>query len=972
MEIPKHSFFEPKIAMRVPHPIVLLVAVASTTAAQALPANFAAEEVGSDWNQAVGLTFDATGRAFVWEKGGRVWLVENGVKSQVPVVDLSEEVGDWQDFGLLGFALDPQFTTSGHIYLLYVVDYHHAAHFGTPQYDSQVDEYYRDTIGRIVRYTCQAANGFRSVEVGSRVVLVGESLSTGFPICHRSHGVGSLVFGEDGTLLASCGDGASFSGVDVGGPNIGSSNTCLSDGIIQEKEDVGAYRAQLVDSLSGKIIRIDPATGEGVPGNPFFDPTAPRSARSRVWALGLRNAFRFTLRPDTGGVDRAYATPGTLYIGDVGWNGWEELDIARAGGTNFGWPIFEGMWRQSLYEDEPAANLDAPNPLFDDDDCSRAFFRFGDLLIQDTADPSPVFPNPCDDDVSIPIAIPRFVHARPTLDWDHRENGTARVAVYRGIDPAVERLGEDGTSVVGDAFGGSSSTGGVWYNATAFPSEYHNTYFHGDYSGRWIRNLVFDGDDHLLEVREFLPGGSAAVVALAVDPSDGSLWYIDFHDTGTSSIVRIHWTENLPPTASASASVHYGPAPLMVVFDGTRSSDPESTDLGFEWDFGDATPKSRLPAPAHVFPSVDVTSSGTAMAKVFSLDPPGPQGSGNPSMTVIMDDDWPDVGTNDTLRQFDTFHGGGDDNDEDWVGYSFSLPRRLHGLVFQEGMHFANGGWFDDLHVQVSSGGNWSDVEGLTVAPPYPGNNGINFETFEFHFAPVLADGIRLLGDPGGAANFVSVAELRMIAEPTTPLIEPTRYDVSLTVSDEPGARSSTELLVSLNNTPPVVEILSPTDGYTYPLDADTILPLVAQVSDAEHDASELTCRWQTILHHDDHTHPEPFDFHCETDTIITPLGCGVEAYFFEVVLTVTDAHGLSATDVAFLFPDCVPLPGDQDADFDVDLEDAAAFANCLGPLVTRHTADCTTSDFNGDATIDLLDFPPLQAALTGPGPQHP
>ena len=85
--------------MRAPHLIVLLVAIASTTAVQALPQNFASEEVGGDWNQAVGLTFDAAGRAFVWEKSGRVWLVENGVKSQVPVVDLSGEVVDWQGFG---------------------------------------------------------------------------------------------------------------------------------------------------------------------------------------------------------------------------------------------------------------------------------------------------------------------------------------------------------------------------------------------------------------------------------------------------------------------------------------------------------------------------------------------------------------------------------------------------------------------------------------------------------------------------------------------------------------------------------------------------------------------------------------------------------------------------------------------------------------------------------------------------------
>ena len=59
-------------------------------------------------------------------------------------------------------------------------------------------------------------------------------------------------------------------------------------------------------------------------------------------------------------------------------------------------------------------------------------------------------------------------------------------------------------------------------------------------------------------------------------------------------------------------------------------------------------------------------------------------------MSVIVDDDWPDVGTNDPLRQIDTFHNG-DQNDEDWVGFSFSLPRRIIELVFQEGIHFATG-----------------------------------------------------------------------------------------------------------------------------------------------------------------------------------------------------------------------------------------------------------------------------------------
>src|SRR5204862_515637 len=58
---------------------------------------------------------------------------------------------------------------------------------------------------------------------------------------------------------------------------------------------------------------------------------------------GLRNPFRFTLRPATGSADTTAGDPGTLYIGDVGWNDWEELDVAAQPGVNFGWPCYEGI-----------------------------------------------------------------------------------------------------------------------------------------------------------------------------------------------------------------------------------------------------------------------------------------------------------------------------------------------------------------------------------------------------------------------------------------------------------------------------------------------------------------------------------------------------------------------------------------------------------------------------------------------------
>ena len=101
--------------------------------AQTLPAGFFMSDVssGSAWNAPVGTAFSTDGqRLFVWEKDGRVYVCNreangNYTKQSQAVLDISDEVGGWRDFGLLGFALDPQFANNGYIYVLYVVDRHH-------------------------------------------------------------------------------------------------------------------------------------------------------------------------------------------------------------------------------------------------------------------------------------------------------------------------------------------------------------------------------------------------------------------------------------------------------------------------------------------------------------------------------------------------------------------------------------------------------------------------------------------------------------------------------------------------------------------------------------------------------------------------------------------------------------------------------------------------------------------------------
>ena len=233
---------------------------------QTLQPNFSDALVMGGWTEPVGATWDASGRLYVWEKRGMVWIVENGVRLATPLVDISGEVGNWRDHGCLGFALDPNYLTNGRIYLMYAVDRHHLMNFGTGSYNATTNQYYAATIMRITRYTATGPS-FNVVDPASRLVLLGETPQTGVPLLHESHSTGSLMFGTDGTLLATVGDGASYNVTDAGSSSDTYYAQALIDGIISVKENVGAFRSQLLDCFNGKLLRMDPNTGDGVPSN---------------------------------------------------------------------------------------------------------------------------------------------------------------------------------------------------------------------------------------------------------------------------------------------------------------------------------------------------------------------------------------------------------------------------------------------------------------------------------------------------------------------------------------------------------------------------------------------------------------------------------------------------------------------------------------------------------------------------------
>ena len=225
---------------------------------------------------------DGSGRIFVVEQGGRIRIIRNGVLEATPFLDIAGRVGCCGERGLLSVAFPPGYATKGRFYVNY-----------TNKAGNTVVARYRLTTNPDV------------ADPGSEQVVLT------VPQPYTNHNGGQLAFGpNDGYLYIGMGDGGSG-----GDPE---------------------NRAQNPAELLGKLLRIDVESG----GNPYLVPaTNPfvqtTGYRGEIWALGLRNPWRFAF-------DRLN---GDLYIADVGQAEYEEVNYqpgASAGGQNYGWRIMEG------------------------------------------------------------------------------------------------------------------------------------------------------------------------------------------------------------------------------------------------------------------------------------------------------------------------------------------------------------------------------------------------------------------------------------------------------------------------------------------------------------------------------------------------------------------------------------------------------------------------------------------------------
>jgi glucose/arabinose dehydrogenase len=240
-----------------------------------------AVEVASGLSNPLYLTAPAgDSRLFVVEQPGRVRIIRSGALLAQPFLDITAKVLSGGERGLLSIAFHPSYATNGYVYASYT-----------------------DRAGdtKIERYTVSATNADAVDPASAQHVL-----SVAQP--YANHNGGLVLFGPDRMFYVGLGDGGS------GG-------------------DPHNY-GQSTATLLGKLLRldVDGGTPYSIPaGNPFI---GQPNARAEIWALGLRNPWRFAF-------DRV---AGLLYVADVGQSEWEEVHVAPANraGVNYGWRVLEG------------------------------------------------------------------------------------------------------------------------------------------------------------------------------------------------------------------------------------------------------------------------------------------------------------------------------------------------------------------------------------------------------------------------------------------------------------------------------------------------------------------------------------------------------------------------------------------------------------------------------------------------------
>ena len=283
--------------------------------AQAVPPDFVDEavvNVGSPTD----FTWTPDGRMLITQQGGTMRVYHDGALLPTPALTLGSKVCSDFERGLLGVAVDPDFANNQFIYVYYTFNKFNHPSAQCPQKTAAAAV---DTpVNRVSRFSLPNSN---IIDLASEAVLVDNIPSPG-----GNHNGGDLLFGKDGYLYISIGDGGRDYATGDNYSGGGGSNDAARDPHV----------------LLGKILRVTP--GGGIPAdNPFTGPNTepcaddgfatPGNFCQETWAWGLRNPFRIALDPNSDTT--------RIFINDVGQGQREEIDAGVAG-ADYGWNCREG------------------------------------------------------------------------------------------------------------------------------------------------------------------------------------------------------------------------------------------------------------------------------------------------------------------------------------------------------------------------------------------------------------------------------------------------------------------------------------------------------------------------------------------------------------------------------------------------------------------------------------------------------